>query len=73
MPYKSMAQLRKFHADPKLRKYVKEFDAATPNIGALPERIGPVVSKNKRKKRRHHNQRLAQMLAQTPPVVSHRR
>ncbi len=29
MPYKSKAQQRKFHADPKLRKYAPEFDKAT--------------------------------------------
>ena len=29
MPYKSKAQQRKFHADPKLRKFAPEFDKAT--------------------------------------------
>jgi hypothetical protein len=29
MPYQSLAQARKFHADPKLRKYAKEWDSAT--------------------------------------------
>lgn len=29
MPYASLAQEEKFHADPKLRKYTPEFDAAS--------------------------------------------
>lgn len=43
MPYESKAQQRKFHADPRLRKYAAEYDAAT-NFKNLPER-------KKRKKR----------------------
>jgi hypothetical protein len=35
MPYVSLAQARKFHADPKLRKYAAEFDKAT-NFKGLP-------------------------------------
>lgn len=41
MPYVSKAQAAKFHADPRLRKFAAEFDAATPDISALPERITP--------------------------------
>ena len=29
MPYKSKAQARKFHADPKLRKHAKHWDDST--------------------------------------------
>jgi hypothetical protein len=29
MPYKSKAQQRLFHSNPKLKKYAPEFDAAT--------------------------------------------
>jgi hypothetical protein len=29
VPYKSLAQAAKFHSDPRLRKYVAEFDAAS--------------------------------------------
>jgi len=49
MPYKSKAQQRKFHADPKLRKYAAEFDAATPSFKALPEHVSK--KKNKRRKK----------------------
>jgi len=37
MPYASKAQARKFHADPTLRKFTAEFDAAT-DFSTLPER-----------------------------------
>lgn len=47
MPYVSLAQARKFHADPKLRKYTKEYDSAT-NFSKLPERVA------KKKKHRRH-------------------
>jgi hypothetical protein len=40
MPYKSLAQARKFHADPKLRRYAAEFDAAT-DFSKLPRRLHP--------------------------------
>lgn len=39
MPFKSQAQRAKFYSDPKLRKYVPEFEAATPK-GKLPQRVG---------------------------------
>jgi hypothetical protein len=51
MAYKSLAQARKFHADPALRKYAAEWDYATQQAGGfknLPERVG-----QKKKKRRH--------------------
>jgi hypothetical protein len=38
MPYVSDAQRRKFHADPKLRKYAAEYDAASKGM-KLPERV----------------------------------
>lgn len=61
-PYVSLAQARKFHADPKLRKYTKEFDAAT-NFAHLPERATPVRRKGVKEmhKRRHSN--LTKLLA----------
>jgi hypothetical protein len=43
MPFKSRAQLRKFFADPKLRKHAKKWARHTKNIKRLPNR--------KRKKR----------------------
>lgn len=46
MPYLSMAQARRFHADPKLRKYTKEYDAAT-NFASLPDRVHPPKMKPK--------------------------
>lgn len=39
MPFKSQAQRAKFYSDPKLRKYIPEFEAATPK-GKLPQRVG---------------------------------
>lgn len=62
MPYKSMAQARKFHADPKLRKYTSEFDAAT-NFTHLPERSKPVKPKGKRKMHKGRNSAITKMLA----------
>lgn len=41
MPFKSQAQRRKFHADPKLRKYAAEFEKATPKGKKLPKRVKP--------------------------------
>lgn len=38
MPFKSQAQRRKFYADPKLRKYAPEFEAATKGK-KLPKRV----------------------------------
>ncbi len=38
MPYKSKAQAAKFHSDPKLRKYAKEFDKASKGK-KLPKRV----------------------------------
>ena len=35
MPYVSMAQARKFHSDPKLKKYAAEWDAATQAAGGF--------------------------------------
>lgn len=46
MPFKSKAQRAKFYADPKLRKFAPEFEAATPKGKRLPERVTP---KSKRK------------------------
>lgn len=62
MPYKSLAQARKFHADPKLRKYTKEFDSAT-NFAHLPERSRPVKPKGKRKLHKHRATAITRMLA----------
>lgn len=39
MPFVSQAQRKKFHADPKLRKYAQEFEAATPKGKKLPEHV----------------------------------
>lgn len=44
VPYRSKAQARKFHSDPRLRKYAAEFDRAT-DFSKLPAR-----AKRKRKK-----------------------
>lgn len=53
MPFKSQAQRAKFYSDPKLRKYVPEFEAATPKDAKLPERIGPVkLTRQQRREQR---------------------
>jgi hypothetical protein len=49
MPYASQSQARKFHADPKLRHLAKEYDAATPNIRGLPQRVKKPKLKRKKK------------------------
>jgi hypothetical protein len=38
-PFRSQAQRAKFHSDPKLRKYVAEFESATPKGKKLPQRV----------------------------------
>lgn len=50
MPYVSKAQARKFHADPKLRSLAPEWDAATPSLKKLPERVKPKADGNARKR-----------------------
>lgn len=55
MPYSSKAQARKFHADPKLRKYAAEYDAAT-DFSDLPERVKHAkkqVAKHRKRHKRH--------------------
>ena len=46
MPFKSEAQRRKFLSDPKLRKYVSEWEKDTPR--KLPSRVKPKA---------HHSQK----------------
>lgn len=52
MPYRSRAQQRKFHADPKLKKYAPEFDEATKHtkkgFKGLPEKVKKKVTRKKR-------------------------
>lgn len=38
MPFRSKAQLRKFFADPKLRKHAKKWLKHTKSVKRLPER-----------------------------------
>ena len=55
MPYASKAQARKFHADPKLRKYAAEYDAAT-DFSHLPDRVKhakKAIHKHLKHKRHH--------------------
>jgi hypothetical protein len=40
MPFASQAQRAKFYADPKLRKFIPEFEAATPKGKKLPQHVG---------------------------------
>lgn len=39
MPFKSQKQRAKFYATPSLRKYIPEFEAATPKGKKLPKRV----------------------------------
>ena len=41
MPFKSKAQRRKFYSDPKLHRFIPEFEKATKNK-KLPERVKKV-------------------------------
>lgn len=41
MPFVSEAQRRKFYATPALRKYIPEFNAATPKGAKLPYHVAP--------------------------------
>ena len=50
MPYASKAQMRHFHADPKLQKVAPEWDKATPHPSKLPERLHPLSLKEKLKR-----------------------
>ena len=53
MPFKSQAQRRLFYARPELRKYIREFEAATPK-GKLPEHV-------RRKSKGHRRALMARM------------
>jgi hypothetical protein len=39
MPFRSQAQRRLFHSDPKLKKYAPQWEADTPHDRPLPERL----------------------------------
>lgn len=53
MPYKSKAQQKKFHADPKLRQHAKHWDEETKKtkggFKALPKKVRKKKSKSKKK------------------------
>lgn len=70
MPYKSKAQQRKFHADPKLRKHAKHWDDATKKtkkgFKGLPEKV---KRKKRKKKKQWHVVQLAEHLAVNQKVV----
>lgn len=67
MPYVSLAQERKFHSTPSLRKYAAEFDAATDGA-SLPERVGTPRSKGKRRAKKTRHTNLTSLLAHTRSV-----
>lgn len=48
MPYKSKAQMKFFHANPKMARFVDEWDKATKNPKKLPMRVKK-VKKSKKK------------------------
>lgn len=63
MPFVSQAQRAKFYADPELRRYVPEFEAAT--HGPLPARVAPKPKKKLVRVKSHvrANSRRKQMAA----------
>ena len=48
MPFKSQAQRAKFYSDPKLKRYIPEFEAATPKGKKLPKHVKKIKIKNKK-------------------------
>jgi hypothetical protein len=48
MPFKSKAQMRKFFADPRLRKFAKKWAKHTSNMKNLPKRKGKSRDKRNR-------------------------
>lgn len=65
--YVSLAQERKFHSTPSLRKYTAEFDAASKGA-SLPERVGTPKSKHKRRTKKTRHTNLTGLLAHTRSV-----
>lgn len=61
MPYRSLAQARKFHSDPKLKKYAPEFDAATKQAGGF-KKLPYRVTLPKHLKHRKREGQLARLL-----------
>ena len=48
--FKSKAQRRKFYADPKLHRFINEFEAATPKNKKLPEHVPKKKKKSIKRK-----------------------
>lgn len=57
MPWVSEAQRRKFYATPSLRKYIPEFNAATPEGKKLPRHV-----KKKKRRKKGYNDSINQNL-----------
>ena len=49
MPFVSEAQRRKFYATPSLRKYIPEFNAATPKGKKLPQHVAKRAAQRRMK------------------------
>lgn len=71
MPYKSKAQMRKFHSDPALKKFAPEWDAATKGIKSLPDRVNAAKSASKKLKSRKQFAQIAEKLAQNKKFPAH--
>lgn len=52
MPFVSQAQRAKFYATPSLRKYIPEYEAATPKGAKLPKHVKPSLHHSLRRKRK---------------------
>lgn len=50
MPFKSQAQRAKFYSDPKLHRYIKEFETATPKGKKLPKHVKKSIKRKTNKK-----------------------
>jgi hypothetical protein len=62
VPYRSLAQARKFHSDPKLKKYAGEYDAATRAAGGF-KKLPYRVTLPKHVRNQKHGGKLARLLA----------
>jgi hypothetical protein len=71
MPWASAAQRKYFFANPRLHKYIAEYEAATPKGAKLPDHV-PSKKKAHMARKKHSSafDRLAGKLAQRPGVTN---
>lgn len=63
--------MRKFHSDPSLQKFAAQWDAATPNMKGLPDRLNAAQSAAGKLKGRQHFAAIAQNLASKKKIAPH--